>query len=67
MNRFERMRYEKGLAIVDVAEGSGLTRQTVRAVEGLAEGEHPIAPTAKALADFYDVSVADLLGLSEAA
>lgn len=67
MNRFEQMRYERGFTLGDVAEGTGLTRQTVRAVEHLAGSEHPTAPTSKALADFYGVSVAELLGLSEAA
>lgn len=63
MNRFEQMRYERGLTLGDVAEGTGLTRQTVRAVEHLTGDDRPTAPTTKALADFYGTSVAELLGL----
>lgn len=66
MNRLRLLRFERGLKMEDVAEGTGLTRQTLRRLESGETGE-PSAATAKALADFYGVSVSDLLGLESAA
>lgn len=66
MNRLRLLRFERGLKMQDVAEGTGLTRQTLRRLESDETGE-PSASTAKALADFYGVTVADLLGLEEVA
>lgn len=66
MNRFKRLRYERGLTQGDVALGTGLSRPTLRALE-TAENPKPSAPVAKALADFYELSVGDLLGLEDVA
>jgi transcriptional regulator with XRE-family HTH domain len=66
MNRYELLRYERGLTQGQVAEGSGIPVRTVRSLEEI--GHRPSAPTAKALADFYEISIQELLGLeSEAA
>ncbi len=65
MNRFERLRYERGLTQAQVEEGSGVPVRTVRSLEGPDAPLRPSAPTVKALADFYGVSVAELLGLPE--
>lgn len=64
MNRFELLRYERGLTQGEVAEGSGIPVRTVRSLEGATD--RPSAPTAKALADFYGMSVAELLGIDVA-
>lgn len=66
MNRLRLLRFERGLRMDDVAEGTGLTRQTLRRLES-GETTEPSAATAKALADFYGVSVAELLGVKDAA
>ncbi len=55
------MRYERGLTIGQVAEGAKLSRPTVRSVE--LDPTTISAPTARALADFYEISVAELLGI----
>ena len=65
MNRWELIRFEKGFTHRQVAEGSGVSLSTVIRLER--NGQKPGAGTVKALADFYGVSVADLLGLEEAA
>lgn len=62
MNRYERLRYEKGATIGDVAKATGRARSTLRELE-TSDDPRPSAPTAKALADFYGISVAELLGL----
>lgn len=65
MNRLELMRYDRGLTRAEVAERSGVS---IRTLQNLETGNaRPSAPTAKALADFYEVSVADLLGIETAA
>lgn len=64
MNRWKLLRYERGLELVDVARGTGLNRQTVGRLER-GDVAHPSAATAKALADFYEISVAELLGVEE--
>lgn len=60
MNNAKRLRYEKGLDAPQVALGTGLSVQTIYRIE---EGRNTSAPTAKKLADFYEVTVAELLGL----
>lgn len=60
VNHVRLLRYAKGLSQLEVAAASGVSRQTLVAVEG---GSEPSAPTAKALADFYDVPVERILGL----
>lgn len=65
MNRYELLRYERGLTQGQVAEGAGIPVRTVRSVEN--ETVRPTAPTAKALADFYGMTVAELLELDRKA
>lgn len=62
MNRYELLRYERGLTRNEVAEQSGVPLRTVRALEN-GQSNRPSAPTAKALADFYGITVAELLGI----
>lgn len=64
MNAFERLRFERGLTLREVSEGSGVSMSTVIRIEG---DQKPGAATVKALAGFYGVSVAELLGLEEVA
>jgi transcriptional regulator with XRE-family HTH domain len=66
MNRFLMLRYEKGLTRAEVAIGSGVTAQTLKRLEN-DDTDTPSAPTVKKLADYYEVPVADLLGLKDAA
>lgn len=64
MNRYERLRYERGVSRADLAAATGLHRNTLAGLEnGLVE--RPSAATAKALADFYEISVFELLGVEE--
>lgn len=63
MNLFKLLRYERGLTIGEVASGAGVSRPTISALEA-AEQPKPSAPVARALADFYGISVAELLGVS---
>lgn len=58
MNRFGRLRYERGLTLREVAEGSGVSMSTVIRIEG---DQKPGAATVKSLADYYKVQVSDLL------
>lgn len=62
MNRLRLLRYERGLEVNEVAERVGVSRQTMHRLES-GETAEPSAATAKALADVYGVTVADLLGL----
>lgn len=62
MNRFELIRYEHGLTRGELASASGVNERTLRYIEA---GSKPSAPTAKALADFYKISVAELLGVND--
>lgn len=62
MNRYKLLRYEKGLTLTDVANGSGVPARTIRALEA-APNPTPSAPTAKALAEFYRLSMAEFLGV----
>lgn len=65
MNRIRLMRYERGLSAKDVVEGSGISHMTLARLES--GDTQPSAPIAKALADFYEVSVAELLGIDHGA
>lgn len=62
MNRLKLLRYERGADLGEVAEATGLTRQTLGRLER-GDTTHPSAATAKALADFYGMTVAELLGV----
>jgi transcriptional regulator with XRE-family HTH domain len=62
MNRFELLRYEKGLTRAELAARVGVSERTIRYIE-TDEVVKPSAATAKALADFYEISVAALLGV----
>lgn len=64
MNSYERIRYERGETRRDAAEGSGVAERTIRALEA-GEIAKPSAPIAKALADHYEVTVTELLGVDE--
>lgn len=66
MNRFELLRYERGESVAGVAARSGVAVGTLRRLEA-EEDVKPSAPVAKALANYYGLSIADLLGLEEAA
>jgi transcriptional regulator with XRE-family HTH domain len=57
-NRLRRLRFERGMTINEVADGAGVSRATIMRLEA---GGAPTARIAKALADFYDIAVVDLL------
>lgn len=59
MTRLRLLRFERGLKQTDVAATVGISREWLSALERGHAGLS--APTAKALADFYDVPVAYLL------
>jgi transcriptional regulator with XRE-family HTH domain len=60
MNRFEQLRYEKGLTQQQVADGAGISRGTVIRLEQIRDPK-PTAVVANALADFYGVPLTDLM------
>lgn len=62
MNHVKLLRYERGLSQIEAAAGAKISRQTLIAIEG---GSEPSAPTAKALADYYNVPVERILGLEQ--
>lgn len=64
MNRYELMRYERGLTQEQVGAGSGVPTRTVRSLED-GNVARPSARTAKALADFYGMTVREFLGLDD--
>lgn len=66
MNRYELLRFERGLTQADVADASGVPLSTIRYLESQADVK-PTAPTVKALADFYELPVAEFLGLKDVA
>jgi transcriptional regulator with XRE-family HTH domain len=57
----ELKRYELGLTQVEVAERAGLSQASVSQAE---TGAHLSPKTAKALADLYGISVAEVLGVT---
>jgi transcriptional regulator with XRE-family HTH domain len=63
MNRFERLRFERGLTQAEVATGAEISIRTVIRLER--EERKPSAAIVKALADFYEIPVAELLGLED--
>jgi transcriptional regulator with XRE-family HTH domain len=60
LNRWRLLRYERGETIADVASSSGVSASTLLRLEGT-EGYRPSATIAKALAEYYGVSVGELL------
>jgi transcriptional regulator with XRE-family HTH domain len=64
MPRIRQLRYERGLTQADVAQGSSVSARTLTALEN---GAQPSALVAKRLADFYEVTVGELLDLEAAA
>lgn len=64
MNRFELLRYERGASRKEVVEATGINERTLGALER-GEIKKPGAEAAKALATFYGVTVADLLGVED--
>lgn len=60
LNRFERLRYERGLTQQEVADGAGISRGTVMRLEQLRNAK-PTAHVANALARFYGLTVSELL------
>lgn len=66
MNRIKLIRFERGFTRKAVSEASGVPVGTLAKLED-GHVDEPTAPTAKALADFYGVSVAHLLGVAEEA
>ena len=63
MNRFELLRYGAGLTRAELADAAGIPVRTIRSLED-GSTQKPSAPVAKKLADFYELTVADLLGLA---
>jgi DNA-binding XRE family transcriptional regulator len=66
MNRLEQFRYERGLTQQEVASGAGISRQTVVSLEQRAEPKPSVVVAGK-LAEFYGLTVSELLGLDVAA
>ena len=64
MNRYRRMRYERGLTLDMLACESGVSKSTLMRLE-LDREYTPNATTAKRLADFYGVTVAEFLGVCD--
>jgi transcriptional regulator with XRE-family HTH domain len=62
MNRFEQLRYERGLTQRQVADGAGISRGTVIRLER-SRNPKPTAPVANALAAFYELAITDLMPL----
>jgi transcriptional regulator with XRE-family HTH domain len=62
MNRFEHLRYERGLTQQQVADGAGISRGTVIRLEQ-SRYPKPTATVANALADFYGLPITDLMPL----
>jgi transcriptional regulator with XRE-family HTH domain len=62
MNRYEALRCSRELTQEQVADGSGVSRGTIIRLENLAN-PRPSHKVARALAEFYGVTVADLVGV----
>jgi transcriptional regulator with XRE-family HTH domain len=61
VNRYRLMRFERGLTLDQLSEATGVSPRTLLRLER--DQTMPAATTAKALADFYGLTVAELLGL----
>jgi transcriptional regulator with XRE-family HTH domain len=61
MNRITLLRYERGLSRAQVSRVVGISAKQLGLIERGAAVPRPA--TAKALANFYDVTVAELLGV----
>jgi len=64
MNRYALLRFERGLTRDQVSEASGVHRNAIARLEN-GETKLPQADTAKALADAYKITVAELLGVED--
>lgn len=66
MTRLRLLRFQRGLTQTEVAATVGISRVWLSALEtGKADIRDLNAPIAKALADFYDITVESLLGLEQ--
>lgn len=65
MNPVELARYEKGIAVADVAKRFNVSERTVTRWER--QETRPPAPAAAEMARLYGITVAELLGLTERA
>lgn len=63
MNSFKRARYRVGATVKTAAAAAGVSPDAIYGYERGART--PDAPTAKALADFYETTVDELLGFAE--
>jgi transcriptional regulator with XRE-family HTH domain len=61
MNRLRQLRYEKGVGLAEVAIAANVARQTLGRLENDVTTS-PSASTAKALAEYYGISVPQLMG-----
>jgi transcriptional regulator with XRE-family HTH domain len=62
MTRLKLLRYERGLTRAEVVAATGVPLGTLQKLED-GHSSEPTAPVAKKLADFYELTVAQLLGL----
>lgn len=60
MNSYERLRFERKLTQQQLADGAGISRGTVIRLEQ-ARNPKPTQSVANALADYYGISLAELL------
>ena len=65
MNAVKLARYEKGETLTAVADATGIAVSTLSGYEN--DLRVPTAEKAKVLADYYGVTVVELLGLKDAA
>lgn len=61
MNRYELMRYERGLSLRAAAAQAGIGRETLRRIEATGDVSAMIAPK---LAAAYGLTVTELLGVT---
>jgi DNA-binding XRE family transcriptional regulator len=64
MSALRSARMNEGVTINALAEATGVSRATIMRLE---QGAAPQAPTAKALADFFEVKVTDIWPVDEQA
>lgn len=62
MNRFVTMRYRRGITQTELVEATGISRGTIYNLE---QGGVPSPPIAKKLADYYGLSIDQVLGLDD--